>query len=254
MATLAGLRSQVARIRQQAARTASGTKEPVLARLRADPTLAMTAMGLNPDPWQRELITCRARQIAVLCTRRAGKSQGVAARALVRCLTSKCYTLVFSPTGDQSKEFLGLAREMNDALGCPVPLVRESLSELAWANGSRLKAKPDSPRGSRGPTPDLVIIDEGAQASDELYMSLKPMMVLGKAEMIILSTPFGKLGWFFDIWNDPAKLEEHRLTMPPRWFAQEYLCEFNDAVDAVFTLQAIHAAERADDLFLPLAM
>ncbi len=152
---------------------------------------------------------------------------------------------MFSPTEDQSKEFLGYVREMNEELGCPVPLIRESLSELAWANGSRIKAKADSPRGSRGFTPNMIVVDEGAQVSDELYLSIKPMMVLGQAEMIILSTPFGKSGWFFDIWDDDRKLrqwqpfkvtayecpridsailEEHRLTMPPRWFNQEFLC------------------------------
>lgn len=171
-------------------------------------------------------------------------------------------TLVFSPTEDQSKEFLAYVAEMNEEIGCPVPLIRQSLSELAWANGSRVKAKADSPRGSRGFTPDLIVVDEGAQVSDDLYLSIKPMMALGKADMIILSTPFGKRGWFFDIWDDPQKLSkwtafkvtayqcprlspvvlaEHRATMPERWFNQEYLCEFNDAVDAAFSRDVIDA-------------
>jgi hypothetical protein len=121
----------------------------------------------------------------------------------------------------------------------------------------------------------VVVIDEGAQASDELYLSLRPMMILGKVEMIILSTPFGKLGWFFDIWDKPAKLaawktflvtadecpridrailEEHRQTMPTNWFMQEYYCQFNDAVDAVFSKVVIDRAERADELYLPLSL
>lgn len=246
---------------------------PKVADLRADPTLTMTAAGITPDPWQADLLKCQARQIAVLCTRRAGKSHTAAARVLSRCLTRpRFHTLVFSPTEDQSKEFLNYVRGMNEDLGCPVPLVRESLTELAWANGSVVKAKPDSPRGSRGFTPDLVVVDEGAQVSDELYLSIKPMMVLGKAEMMILSTPFGKLGWFFDIWDDakklsrweqfritamdcpridPLVLEEHRATMPPRWFDQEYMTVFNDAVDAVFGKQVIESAVKDEDAFLP---
>lgn len=180
---------------------------------------------------------------------------------------------MFSPTEDQSKEFLGYVREMNEELGCPVPLIRESLSELAWANGSRIKAKADSPRGSRGFTPNMIVVDEGAQVSDELYLSIKPMMVLGQAEMIILSTPFGKSGWFFDIWDDERKLSQwqpfkvtayecpridrailadHAATMPPRWFNQEFLCEFNDAVDAVFGREVIERAAKLDDAYLPL--
>jgi hypothetical protein len=210
----------------------------------------------------------------VLCTRRAGKSRTVATRVLARCLTEPRYSvLVFSPTEDQSKEFLSYVAQMNDDLGCPVPLIRQSLSELAWSNGSRVKAKADSPRGSRGFTPNMIVVDEGAQVSDELYLSIKPMMVLGQSEMMVLSTPFGKHGWFFDIWDDPKKLqkwetfkvtaydcpridpavlEEHRLTMPARWFNQEYLVEFNDAVDAVFGKSVIDAAERDDARFEPL--
>jgi len=270
------LLTEVKRLKEQAKTALPQAKPDILRRLEADPTLAMTAAGLTPDPWQRELIRSTARQIAVLCTRRAGKSQGVAGKVLARCLTKpREYVLVFSPTEDQSKEFLSLVREGNEALGCPVPLIRESLTELAWANGSRIKAKADSPRGSRGATPTVVVIDEGAQASDELYLSLRPMMILGKVEMIILSTPFGKLGWFFDIWDKPAKLaawktflvtadecpridrailEEHRQTMPTNWFMQEYYCQFNDAVDAVFSKVVIDRAERADELYLPISL
>lgn len=183
--------------------------------------------------------------------------------------------MLFAPTEDQSKELLGYVKEMNEALGSPVPVVRESQTEIAWANGSRARAKTDRPKSSRGFTPDLVVIDEAAQVSDELYLSVMPMLVLGKAELLALTTPFGKLGWFFEMWERPEKraswetftitayecprirrdiLEEHRATMPPRWFDQEYLCVFNSAVDAVFGREVIDAAERDDDLFAPLAL
>lgn len=259
---------------RQLAQTAPSN--PLLTEIRNNPALVFSTSGLTPDPWQAELIRCEAKRIAVLCTRRAGKSRTTAARVLARCLTRSRYkSLVFSPTEDQSKEFLNYVREMNADLGCPVPLIRESMTELAWSNGSLVKAKPDSPRGSRGFTPDLVVVDEGAQVSDELFLSINPMMVLGKAEMMILSTPFGKLGWFFDIWDSPAKLsywtqfrvtaeqcpridhailEEHRATMPPRWFDQEYNCVFNDAVDAVFGKMVIESAVKNLPEFLPLEL
>ncbi len=235
----------------------------------------MRAQGLTPDPWQAELITCHARQIMTLCTRRAGKSQSVACRVLSRCLTRKTYVLVHNPTGDQSKEFLQLVRDMNEAMGSPLPLLRNSLTEMKWLNGSRVHAKADSPKGSRGPTPDLIVLDEAAQISDELYHSIKPMMLLGKAEMMAMSTPYGKDGWFFNLWDsasamehwktfhitadecpriDRLVLEEHRATMPPRWFDQEYYCVFNNAIDSVFGKEVIESACKMDDAFLPLAL
>lgn len=187
----------------------------------------------------------------------------MAAKVAARCLTRKTHTLIFAPTEDQSKELLQYVRETVDAAGCPVRLIRESQTEMAFANGSVVKAKTDRPKSSRGFTPDLIVIDEAAQVSDELYLSVMPMLVLGTAEIMALTTPFGKRGWFFDLWDDPEKskdwarfkvtayecpridrtvLEDHRRTMPPRWFGQEYLCEFNDAIDAVFARDVIDTA------------
>ncbi|HYH65429.1 MAG TPA: terminase family protein [Urbifossiella sp.] len=213
--------------------------------------------------------------MAALCTRRSGKTRTVGAMVTGRSLTRRTQTLLFAPTEDQSKELLQYVREMNDALGCPVPLVRESQTELAWANGSRVLAKTDRPKSARGFTPDLLVIDEAAQISDELYLSIKPMLILGKCDLLALTTPFGKVGWFFNLWDDEKQsrywrkwkitayecprirrdvLAEHAATMPPRWFNQEYMCEFNDAVDAVFGKTVIDAAERDIDLFAPLEL
>lgn len=67
----------------------------------------------------------------------------------------------------------------------------------------------------------------------------------------LLSTPFGKRGFFFhehesgrwDITRVPAPecprisaafLAEQRASMPEAWFRQEYLCEFTSVTDAVF--------------------
>lgn len=246
---------------------------PTLSRLRVDPTLPMKAAGLTPDRWQTRLIKHPARRIKALCTRRSGKTRTVACRVTARCLTRRSQVLIFAPTEEQSKELLQYVREMNDAVGCPVPLIRESQTELAWANGSRVRAKTDRPKSSRGFTPDLIIIDEAAQVSDELYLSVQPMMVLGQCEMIALSTPFGKLGWFYDIWNDDGKgrgwheervtaydcprisrdiLAEHKATMPPRWFDQEYLTVFNDAVDAVFGKEQVRRIFKDDERYMPL--
>lgn len=255
------------------ARQEQRAEASVLDRLRADPTLAMTAAGLSPDPWQAELIRNPARQITALCTRRSGKTRTVAAKVVARCLTRPSRVLIFAPTEDQSKELLRYVREMNDGLGCPVPVTSETEARIKWANGSEVRAKTDRPKSSRGFTPDLVVIDEAAQVTDLLYLSVAPMQILGKCDFMALSTPFGKVGWFFEIWEKPAKLalwesyritayqcpridratlEEHRATMPPRWFDQEYLTVFNDATDAVFGKTVIDAAEREIDLFAPL--
>ncbi len=75
--------------------------------------------------------------------------------------------------------------------------------------------------------------------------------------MILLSTPFGKRGHFFDEWEDgegwlkvsipatecpritPAFLEQERNSLGRWWFEQEYLCKFVEAEDQVFKYDEI---------------
>ena len=53
----------------------------------------------------------------------------------------------------------------------------------------------------------------------------------------------------------PAFLEEERRRMPPAWFKSEYLCEFTDTIDSVFSTEDIERAFSADvkPLFGPTA-
>ena len=72
--------------------------------------------------------------------------------------------------------------------------------------------------------------------------------------MILLSTPFGKRGFFHETWLNggdswkqilitaencprisPEFLEEEHRTLGDWWFEQEYYCEFKEAVDSLFT-------------------
>lgn len=247
--------------REECLRAAGLYQPPLIDQLRQNPSLPMERMGMRPDPWQRDLILSEAREITVLCTRRAGKSRAVATRVLSKCLTRPNYlAMVFSPTQYQSMEFLDYVRQMNAAMGQPYKLLRDARREMAWANGSRAVSFADSTKGAVGFTPNMLVIDEGAKVSDELYNSVRPMLALGDCEMLTISTPFGKRGWFFDIWGDPDKLAEWEsfcitaekcprispeflrrelLTVGERWFGQEYLCKFNDAVDAVFAQSVI---------------
>lgn len=184
-------------------------------------------------------------------------------KTLAHCLTRpKSLAMVFSPTRRQSQEFVRACLDFDAALGRPVKRVRDNMGEVEWANGSRLMSLPDAQRGVVGFTPSLVVIDEASRVSDVLYKSVRPMLALG-ASLLTLSTPFGKRGWFFETWSDPDRLdkfrhwkvtarecpritpgflEEERLELGDRWFNQEWMCSFEDSVDAVFSLDVIHGA------------
>jgi hypothetical protein len=107
----------------------------------------------------------------------------------------------------------------------------------------------------------MILIDEASRVSDDLYMSLRPMMAVGNGDLWLMSTPWGQRGFFYETWRGcgdrwmrvsvkateceriPAEfLEEERLEKSGDWFAQEYLCEFTGSYEAVFARKLIDAA------------
>ena len=117
--------------------------------------------------------------------------------------------------------------------------------------------------------PSLLLIDEASRVSDDLYKSLRPMLAKGEGELWMMSTPWGKRGFFYDTWAEggaewervrvPADecprigsvfLEEERRTMGERWYKQEYQCEFVDSVSGVFERNLVEEAITGD--FEPL--
>ena len=74
-----------------------------------------------------------------------------------------------------------------------------------------------------------------------------------------MSTPRGKIGHFYDLWEagewtrekvtayqvpriSKEFLEEEKRTMPAHLFSQEYLAEFTETIDSVFSYADVQAA------------
>ena len=106
----------------------------------------------------------------------------------------------------------------------------------------------------------LMVIDEAARVTEELSNSVTPMLVIGNGDLWLMSTPYGRRGFFWEAWahggvrwerfSVPATecprisvefLEGERATMGERWFRQEYLCEFVDVNDSVFDRELLEA-------------
>jgi hypothetical protein len=249
----------------EADRPAARDRDPPewLTRLKWDPVLPFRLLGLTPDPWQAEFLATAHPRKALLCCRRAGKTMTSAAATFRHCLTTpEATALIFSPTEKQSKEYARYVKRFDKWAGHPVTVVRNNEREVEWANGSRLICMPDQPDSAVGFTPTKLVIDEGSRVSDQLYLSIRPMLALGGA-LEVLSTPFGRRGWFFQIFDTPERLRlfeswritaamcprisprflaEERAELGERWFRQEYDLAFNDAVDAVFGDEHIRAA------------
>jgi len=226
------------------------------------------AVGIVPDPWQGALLRSDARQIIMCCSRQSGKStitSIVAAHQAVAVPNS--LTLIVSPSLRQSGELYAKVRSVLVALGTAIPpATQETATTLRLANGSRVVSLPGSEKTIRGfSAPDLVIEDESARVDDETHQALRPMLAVSAGRMILLSTPFGRRGHFFETWSaggpswervritaddvpriDPAWLEQERAAIGSWWFEQEFLCVFKDATDAYFRSEDIDAASSTE--------
>jgi hypothetical protein len=174
--------------------------------------------------------------------------------------------LLLSPSLRQSQELFLKVSTFYADLGKPVGEREASALRLTLENGSRIIALPGSEATIRGFSGvSLLVIDEASRVDDALYFSVRPMLAVSGGRLVALSTPFGKRGFFFDTWTSGGPswqrtkidayqcpriskdfLEGERAQLGPRWFNQEYLCSFEDTIDAVFSFEAVMGAISAD--------
>jgi len=179
--------------------------------------------------------------------------------------------LVVCPAERQSKEFLAdKVLKLYNANGRPLDIGSESTLHLELGNGSRILALPGNEATLRGFSgARMIVLDEAARIPDALYYSLRPVLAVSKGRLLVMSTPFGKRGFFHteyteggDDWHrvkvtadqcpriTPEFLEEERRRLPDLWFRTEYLVEFVEALDQVFKYDDIQAM--SDPTIVPL--
>jgi hypothetical protein len=232
------------------------------------PVELAVAAALPPDDWQRDVLTSTADRMLLNVCRQAGKSSITAVLAAhVALYEPGALVLCLSPTERQSGELLRKVVDVWRAVERPVPADSERRLALELENGSRVLALPgareETVRGLSAPR--LVLLDEASRISDALWYAVSPMLAVGGGRVIMLSTPFGKRGAFFQLWTEggpawqrvevpatqcpriPASfLQDEEASLPARWFRQEYLCSFEETIDQVFSYEHVHAALSAD--------
>jgi len=64
---------------------------------------------------------------------------------------------------------------------------------LEFPNGARIIGLPGSEATIRGfSAVSLLLVDEAARVSDDLYKAIRPMLAVSAGELWLMSTPFGK--------------------------------------------------------------
>jgi hypothetical protein len=228
-----------------------------------DPVTLAAHAGFTLDAWQRDVLLSDAHQIILLVTRQGGKSTVSSIRALHRALyTPASLVLLLAPSYRQSKELFRKVKDALAALPFSAPLASESALELEFTNLSRivtLPGKESTIRGFSGVS--LLIVDEASRVPDELIFAIKPMLAVSGGDILLLSTPWGKRGEFFETWEQGGEawhrtkvtaydcpriprewLEQERRSIPDHVFRSEYLVEFIETIDQVFSYDDIQRA------------
>jgi hypothetical protein len=219
-------------------------------------------LGLEPDPWQVDLLRSTSERVLLNCCRQSGKSTMTAVIALHRALYHpSSLILCLAPALRQSQELFSKMAGFYRDLGRPVSAVTERKLSLELENRSRIITLPGSEKTIRGFSgTSLLILDEAARVEDELYFAVRPMLAVSGGALMMLSTPHGKRGVFYEEWigghgweryEVPASqcprisegfLEQERASLPPFIFRQEYECSFEETEDQVFTTDMIDRA------------
>jgi hypothetical protein len=228
---------------------------------------ARARLGFDPDPKQELFLQGQVRRGLLNCSRQWGKSTVAAVKAVHRvCSIPESLVVVVSPTARQSGEFLRKAAGLARKLEMRTRGDGDNEISLLFPNGSRIVGLPGTESTIRGfSAVSLMLIDEASRVSDDLYNAVRPMLAVGDGDLLLMSTPNGQRGFFYEEWENggarwdrssaPASecsrisaafLAEEKATMGDRWFRQEYGCEFVGAEGSLFDLEMIRRAINYD--------
>lgn len=209
-------------------------------------------------PYQRDFILSPAKRKIWLSSRQAGKSWAISFMANRAALSRKnglslCISTGARAANELMRKCVAMA-EAAKALSRGALRYEASSDCVRFSNGSRILSLPSgNPAGLRGYTADATFIDECAfiERPWDVYAAITPTLTRNKdAVLVMASTPAGRSGLFWDVWNKgggdwyrqtttikqaaaaglDVDLEELRRLCPdPQVFDMEYMCRFADS-------------------------
>jgi hypothetical protein len=220
-------------------------------------------LGFQPDEKQSTVLDSKANRLLLNCSRQWGKSTTTAAKALHRALAYRHQLVIaLSPSARQTGELMRKIETFVKNCGITPRGDGDNEMSLLFGNDSRIVGLPGTDGTIRGfSSVKLLIIDEASRVSEASYRAARPMLAVGLGDLMCLSTPFGKRGFFYEEWANgglgwqrievPASecpritkkfLAEERASLGDMWFRQEYGCEFVDTQDQLFSHELIESA------------
>ena len=221
-----------------------------------DPVLLARRLGWEPDEWQAASLRSQAPRAALVCCRQAGKSQVAATKAVhVAAYEPGSLVLLVSIAQRQADELFKRVQQMWRAMGRPVPDVADNRRSLELENGSRIVSLPGDEGTVRGyAAVRLIVIDEAARVDDDVLHAFSPMLAVSRGgQLLAISTPWGRRGWFYEVATQPDLrweitsvaapdcprisadfLAAERASMTDLAYRSDYLVEFVEGAGALF--------------------
>lgn len=226
-----------------------------------DPAALAQDLAFKPDDWQAAVLRSEHKSLLLNCARQSGKSTICAIKALHRATVYPNSTVLLLAASQRQAILLFSKLKHYRAMLPHVQIVKDNETQCRLANGSSIYSLPAKGETIRGfSAVDLLITDESAWVNDDLYNAVTPMLAVSDGQLIAISTPWGRRGWWFEAWQHGGDdwerykftaldnprissefLEKERRRKTPAEFQSEYMCEFVDRSTAMFDRDLIDA-------------
>ena len=236
--------------------------ELIRRKLQNDPVLFAWAMlGKKLTDYQARFVRDNSKRIIFVGGRKVGKTVAVAIKALWKawCFDNQDI-LVVAPTFRQAGEmvYTQCCRMIESSPLLRMTCERMTITKTVFDNGSIIRCLPAGRKGDtiRGFTADMIIVDEGAYVPDEVYASILPSLFAKAGQVILVGTPAGCSGFFYEAWIskdwskhhvpstrspfvDKEWIEKYRAMLDEVSFRREILAEFVDVDELWFNMQKV---------------
>jgi len=215
--------------------------------------------GNTPYEFQSSVLNDSNKYIVVRSGRQLGKTEVIAVKALKEAMVDNQQILVVSSTQRQSDILYSRIRRFAHAIGLDMELLMDTRETLKFKNNSEIHSLPAGRTGEtiRGFSPTLLILEEAAFIPDIVFEAVEPGLAHTGGKMWMISTPFGKKGFFYESFKKeyfsryhfPASkykdcyakgwLERKKEELTDMTYLQEYEAEFLSESDAYFPIDLI---------------
>ena len=219
-------------------------------------------------PYQREFILSPKKRKIWLSSRQIGKSWALAYLAVMKAASkqhglSLCVSTGARAASELVKKCLQMA-EAAKVMSDGKLDYTSSADCIKFSNGARVLSLPSgNPAALRGYSAQAILLDECAfiERPDEVFSAIAPTLTRDPdAELVIASTPAGKAGFFWKMWNEADEdwykqrttIDEavqqglkvdiqqlERLVGDPEVFDIEYRCKFADSWSQMIDLRLL---------------